>query len=262
MTWRFAMPHRQRPQAATPTTDLIHNFELPPDTTAGGIATTVSDLLTYAAFHLGDGTAQGQRVLPKSALDQMKTSQLRKNSTTDEMGLGWHIRRLNGIATFAHGGTLGGQTLHIQLVPERNLAFVILTNHADGWRLIQDVERATLKSYEGLTLAPNQAIAHRGVAEAMTGHATPLPEQPNLAEYVGTYQRPPVGRVEVKIDAGKLVATSGNATTGATLTFYGPDIAYVASGPGYVGTPYEFVRTPQGKVGWIRVQGRVAKKDA
>jgi CubicO group peptidase (beta-lactamase class C family) len=260
MTWRFAMPHRQRAQSASPQTDLIHNFELPADTTAGGIATTVSDLLTYAEFHLGDGAAQGQRVLPKAALDHMKTPQLRKNSTTDEMGLGWHIRRLSGVPTFAHGGTLGGHTLHIQLVPERNLAFVILTNHADGWRLIQDVERATLKAYEGLALAPNQAIAHRGVAEAMTAHAAPLPEQPDLSEYVGMYQRPPVGRVNVKIDAGRLVAAGGNGS-GSTLTFYGPDIAYTTAGPGYVGTPYEFVRTPTGKIGWIRVQGRVARKD-
>src|SRR5262249_16615762 len=113
MSYRFAMPHRQRPQ--TGQTELTHNFSLPAATPAGSIATTVNDLLTYAEFPLGDGTAQGQRVLPRAALDQMKTPQLKKNSTDDEIGLGWHIRRVGGLTTFAHGGTLGGHTLHIQM---------------------------------------------------------------------------------------------------------------------------------------------------
>ena len=175
--------------------------------------------------------------------------------------LGWHLRHLNGVLTAAHGGTLGGHTLHIQLVPERSLAFVILTNHADGWRLIQEVERATLKSYEGLTLAANQAIAHRGVSERMDAHAQPLPKQPDLEQYLGTYQRPPVGKVEVRQEGGKLLVVNGNSSAGSALAFYGRDIAFAASGQTYVGTPYEFVRTPDGRVGWIRINGRVARKE-
>jgi CubicO group peptidase (beta-lactamase class C family) len=246
MTYRFAMPHRQRAQ--TGQTEVIHNFSLPVDTTAGGIATTLNDLLTYAEFHLG-------------ALDQMKTPQMKKNSTDDEIGLGWHLRRLNGVLTAAHGGTLGGHTLHIQLVPERSLAFVILTNHADGWRLIQEVERATLKSYEGVTLAANQAIAHRGVSERMDAHSQPLSKQPDLEQYLGTYQRPPVGKVEVRQEGRKLLVVNGNSANGSSLTFYGRDIAFAVSGQSYVGTPYEFVRTPDGRVGWIRINGRVARKE-
>jgi CubicO group peptidase (beta-lactamase class C family) len=257
MSYRFAKGHRQRPQSTE--TLVLHNFELPADTTAGGIATTIQDLMTYAAFHLGDGTAEGQPVVSRASLEIMKTPQIRKNSTGDEsMGVGWHIRYLNGVLTCAQGGTLGGHTLLIQLGPSRNLAFAIQTNHQDGWRLIQDVERATLKSYEGLAVAPNQATGgNRGVSETMILHATPLAEQPDLAEYVGTYQRPPVGKVNVRIEGGKLVA--GN---GSSLIFYAPDMAYVTEGPGYVGTPYEFIRTPAGKVGWIRVNGRVARKDS
>jgi len=249
MTYRFAMPHRQRAQSGQ--TEVIHNFSLPVDTTAGGIATTVNDLLTYAEFHLGHS----------AALDQMKTPQMKKNSTDDEIGLGWHLRRLNGVLTAAHGGTLGGHTLHIQLVPERSLAFVILTNHADGWRLIQEVERATLKSYEGIALAANQAIAHRGVSERMDAHAQPLSKQPDLEQYLGTYQRPPVGKVDVRQEGGKLLVVNGNSSNGSSLTFYGRDIAFATSGQAYVGTPYEFVRTTDGRVGWIRINGRVARKD-
>ncbi len=239
MTYRFALPHRQQQNQTT----IIRPFDLPANVTAGGIATTVSDLLKYASFHLGDKT-----------LEPMRVPQVKKNSTDDEMGIGWQLRRIKGVMTAAHGGTLGGHCLHLQIVPERNLAFSILTNHQDGWRLIQDVERAALKAYEGLELAPNQAIGHRGVSETMVAHATPLAQQPNPETYTGTYRRPPLGSVEVKQQDGKVVAN------GATLVFYGKDIAYAASGPGYVGTPYEFIRKPDGSVGWIRVNGRVALK--
>ena len=258
MTYRFAVGHRQ--QQGQP--GVIRPFDLSTNVTAGGVATTVDDLLRYAAFHLGDGIgAQGKLVLSRALLEQMRTAQLRKNSIDDEMGIGWQLRRINGVLTAAHGGTLGGHCLHLQLVPDRNLAFAILTNHTDGWRLIQDVERATLRSYEGLALKPNQPIGHRGVNEAMTAHATPLTKQPSLEAYVGRYRRPPVGTVEVREQDGKLVVTNqtGGETSNTTIVFYGPDVAYAIAGS-YTGMPMEFVRNQTGAVGWIRINGRIAKK--
>jgi len=255
MSYRFAAGHRQQDGQ----TIVPRPFDLPANVTAGGVATTVSELLKYAAFHLNGGNS----VIPRALLEQMRTAQLKKNSTDDEMGIGWQLRRINGVMTAAHGGTLGGHCLHLQLVPERNLAFSILTNHGDGWRLIQAVERATLQAYEGLSLAPNQAIGHRGVSEDMTGHAKPLSRQPGLEAYLGTYRRPPVGSVEVQQHEGSLVVINGNnVANGTTLVFYGRDIAYATAGNAYVGTPYEFVRRPDGNVGWIRINGRIAQRSA
>ena len=256
ITYRTTLGHREQ----NGRTQVIRPFQTTSGTTAGGVITTVADLLRYAQFHLGDGNVDGKPFLPKALVQDMRTSQLRKNSTDDEMGVGWHLRRLGGVLTAAHGGTLNGHCLLIQLVPERNLAFTILTNHTDGWRLVQDVEHAILKRYEGLALAPNQPIAHRGVNEAMTFHSTPLAAQPNLDEYAGTYRRPPNGMVTVRQEAGKLVVSSGNASGGTTIVFYGKDVAYAIAGS-YTGSPYEFVREPGGRVGWIRVNGRIAKRD-
>ena len=114
----------------------------------------MTDLLAYAQFHLGDGTVAGERVLARAALDLMKTPQLRKQSMDDDVGLAWHLRAVGPIRTAAHGGTLAGHILLLELVPERNFAIGILTNANVGWRLIQDVERAALKSYFGATFAP------------------------------------------------------------------------------------------------------------
>jgi CubicO group peptidase (beta-lactamase class C family) len=255
ITYRTTLGHREQ----NGRTQVIRPYQTTSGVTAGGVMTTINDLLRYARFHMGDGAgADGKPFLPRTLLQQMQTAQVRKNSTDDEMGVGWHLRRLGGVLTAAHGGTLNGHCLLIQLVPARNLAFTILTNHTDGWRLVQDVEHAILKRYENIALAPNQPIGHRGVNEAMTFHSKALATQPSLDEYVGTYVRPPNGNVTVRMDGGKLVAGGGNA--GTTLEFYGKDVAYAIAGA-YTGSPYEFVRDGDGRVGWIRVNGRIAKRD-
>ena len=257
MTYRLSLGHREQ----NGKTQVIRPFQTTSGTTAGGVMTTIADLIRYARFHLSDGAgADGKPFLPKSLLQQMQTAQVRKNSTDDEMGVGWHLRKLGGVLTCAHGGTLNGHCLLVQLVPARNLAFAILTNHTDGWRLVQDVEHGILKRYEGIALAPNQPIGHRGVNEAMTFHSTPLATQPALEEYVGTYQRPPNGNVVVRQEAGKLIVGGNAQSGGTTIAFYGRDVAYAIAGS-YTGSPYEFIRAADGRVGWIRVNGRIAKRD-
>src|SRR5262245_20356060 len=248
MTYRFAVGHRQSKAGQT---EVIRPFELPLGVTAGGGAMSIASLLQYARFQLSGKTDAGQPLLPATLLQQMRTPLVKKNATTDEMGLGFHLRRVGQVLTAAQGGTGAGHCLHLQLVPERNLALGILTNHPDGWRLVQDAERATLKLYEGLALAPNQATGgNRGVNEDMRAHASPLPTQPALDAYVGKYDRSPVAAYEVRAEGGALKA--GNASPGAgaaagsgvTVSFYGPDVAYASTDDGagfaYAGVPIEF----------------------
>lgn len=257
MTYRFAAPHRE----SAGQTLVNHAFQLPANVAAGGCAMSVENLVRYAEFHLGDGTTvSGERLLARASLEAMRTPRIRKNSSTDAMGLGWHLRTLGGVLTAQHGGTLGGHCLHVQLVPERNLCFAILTNHRDGWRLNEDVAAEILASYEGLTLAPGQRTGgNRGGNERMTNHAPPLTTQPTLGDYVGTYQRLPVGDVVVREEAGRLWI--GSAENGYGLVFWAPDMTY-STGPGaFEGMAVEFIRDDAGIVTWVRVNGRIARKD-
>lgn len=258
MTYRFTLGHRDRGNAV----EVIRPFQTTSSTTAGGVLTSIADIMRYARFHLGDGrTPDGAPYLSAEPLAMMKTPQFVKAGTTDQMGVGWHVRNVGGVPTLAHGGTLNGHCLLLQLVPSKGLAFAVFTNHVDGWRLVQDIEAAVLKAYAEVSLAPGQMIAHRGVNEAMTFHASAMATQPAVDEYVGTYQRPPVGIVEVRRQGAGLVVATGGGQAEAPIAFYGPDVAYALSGQ-YVGMPYEFIRDDKAIVRWIRVNGRIARRGA
>ena len=253
---RFAAGHATRDGKPV----LNRPFTPSVSVTAGGVGLCMTDLMAYARFHMGDGTAaNGERVLKKESLELMRTPQVRKQSNDDDMGIGWHLRTVGPIRTASHGGTLGGHILLLEIVPERNFAIAILTNASAGWRLIQDVEREALKSYLGASYAPNQAIAHRGLVETLPT-ATPLAQQPDPAPYVGTYARPS-NTVVVRAEGSRVFVqerpNSGQPGTEMPVSFYGPDRAVVMDGNAR-GQSIEFVRDRAGKVTWIRVVGRVA----
>jgi CubicO group peptidase (beta-lactamase class C family) len=268
---RFAVGHFNRGEAPT----LQRPFAPSTSLTAGGVGLCITDLLAYARFHLGDGTgANGERVLSRQTLDLMKTPQLRKQAMDDDIGIAWQLRTVGPIRTAAHGGTLGGHILLLELVPERNFAVGILTNASNGWRLIQDVERSALKAYHDATFAKNQAIAHRGLVETLPT-AEPLAVQPDPAQYVGRFERP-MNTVTVRVANGErtdltggtrtvsllvaqVIPNNGTPQAPMPLAFYGPDRAIVMDGPDK-GQSVEFVRGADGKVAWIRVTGRVARR--
>jgi len=254
---RFAAPHVNR---ANEPASMIRPFSPSVSVTAGGVGLCINDLLQYAMFHLGDGRApNGDRLLSRASIEMMRTTQLHKQSTDDDIGLAWHLRNVGPIRVAAHGGTLGGHILLLELVPERNFAIGILTNSSNGWRLIQDVEREALKAYHGATFPKNYAIAHRGLVETLP-NVEPLAAQPDPAPYVGRYLRP-MNAVSVRVESGKLIVqeipNSGNPRPVMPIAFFGPDRAVITDGNDK-GQGIEFVRDAAGAVTWVRVVGRVA----
>jgi CubicO group peptidase (beta-lactamase class C family) len=250
VTYPFAAAHRSSADALT----VVRPISRSSTVTAGGVWMSLSDMLAYAKFHMGDGAGpDGKPVLSRKSLEQMRTTQVSKVGTDDDMGLGWHLRKVGGVTTASHGGTLGHISL-LELVPERQMALAIMTNHSNGWRLIQDVERAALSALEGLTLDPAQTIGHRGLNETMPD-APLMAKQPDPAPYVGVYRRPPLNTVvNVRVENGQLTL-DGNA-----IGFYRPDRAIVTSGAPR-GNPIEFIRSRDGLLRWVRYVGRIARKD-
>ena len=253
---RFAAGHNLRGE----TPALIRPYTHATSVTSGGVGLCIADLMTYAKFHLGDGTnASGERILTRASLDRMQTPQLEKQSTDDAIGLGWHIRRVGDVRVAGQGGTAGGHILVLSIVPERNFAIGILTNAQNGWRLIQDVEREALRAYHNIVYAKNQAIAHRGLVETLP-NVEPLAKQPDSAPYTGKYLRP-TNAIVVRADGGKLIVqevpNNGEPRPAMPIAFFGPDRAVITEGNDR-GQSIEFIRDANGVVKWVRVVGRVA----
>ena len=256
---RFAAGHSVKGDVAV----LQRPFSPSASVTAGGVGLCITDLLNYAKFHLGDGTApNGERVLRKATLEMMRTTQLHKQSTDDDIGIAWHLRNVGNLRVAAHGGTLSGHILLLEIVPEKNFAIGILTNANSGWRLIQDVEREVLKRYHGATFPKNYAIAHRGLVETLP-NVEPLAKQPDSAPYVGRYRRPQ-NAVSVRVEGGGLVVqeipNNGDPRAIMPIKFFGPDRAVITDGNDK-GQTIEFVRDTTGTVKWVRVVGRVAVRE-
>ena len=94
MTYRFSVAHRNQGGKPVVTRPLNRSASV----AVGGVSMSLADALRTAPFHLGDGTGRnGQRVMSRALLEEMRTPRLRKLATDDEMGIGWHLRKLGGV---------------------------------------------------------------------------------------------------------------------------------------------------------------------
>jgi CubicO group peptidase (beta-lactamase class C family) len=119
------------------------------DNPGGGLASSVSDLLHWARFQLGDGDG----VLPSQALHRMRerTVGLRASTLGDGFGICWFLHDLDGLHGIGHGGSGNGQFAELLIVPERNFAVVSLANAGpDGYPFNQSVVRWALEHYLGV----------------------------------------------------------------------------------------------------------------
>ena len=81
-----------------------------------------------------------------------------------------------------------------------------------------------------------------------------LATQPDPTPYVGVYRRPPMGTNTVRVQDGQLMVDN------SAVAFYALDRAVVASG-NQRGNPVEFIRNARGEIGWVRLVGRIARRD-
>jgi CubicO group peptidase (beta-lactamase class C family) len=117
----------------------------------GGLAASVSDLLTWARFHLGDGGP----VLPAKELRLMRvpTAELMGSSLGDAVGIGWFLRDIGKVSAFGHAGSANGQFAEVLIVPDKDFAVVTVANSGpdNGLAFNREVIQAGLESVAGVT---------------------------------------------------------------------------------------------------------------
>ena len=117
---------------------------------AGGIVSTVGDLLSYARFHMGDGiTTVGSRYLSAVALEHMRTP-LFPGSVGTHRGIAWSVEDVNGVRIVGHGGATIGQQALFWIAPERQFALAMLTNSSQAAQLQNAITRWSWRRYLGI----------------------------------------------------------------------------------------------------------------
>jgi CubicO group peptidase (beta-lactamase class C family) len=209
---------------------------------AGGLASTVGDLLRYARFHMGDGDG----VLQRSTLDEMQRTQFESGSIFELVGITWSISESTGARLVGHGGGTNGQISLFFFAPEHDFALAVLTNHQRG----NEVNFAA-------RVAALEAIGAREPERA--------PVELDADEYLGTYSSA-LMEAELRRDEADLVLAitpKGGfpkkdsppmpAPPPSTVAFYERDRLYATEEPGEA----EFLRAPDGSIAWFRLGGRV-----
>ena len=126
---------------------------------AGGMMSTVGDLLRFGQFHLGLSAPGTGRVMSEASRQAMQETQVRVNES-EVWGIGWEKRRLEGDGWMVeHGGWYNGFRAQLTLIPEQNAALSILTNGPLGHAAIEDIQRALLADRFGVHEAELPAIA-------------------------------------------------------------------------------------------------------
>jgi CubicO group peptidase (beta-lactamase class C family) len=161
MTHRFALGHNVTDEGTTVSRPWkLHRAQ----NAGGGLSSTARDLVRWARFHLGDGTApSGERLVSAEALRGMRnpTVELRGSSIGDAFGICWFLREVDGAATFGHGGSAYGQFADLVVVPEHDFAIVVMTNaEPGGTPCNQAIVRWALEHYLGLIDRDPEPVAY------------------------------------------------------------------------------------------------------
>jgi CubicO group peptidase (beta-lactamase class C family) len=109
---------------------------------AGGIVSNVSDMLKWAQFLMNDAvTKEGERLLSKDGFRELWQLQMPLNVRPDDpyhsnfrgYGLGWFVSDVKGgYKQVSHTGGLLGTVTQFTMIPELDLAIVVLTNQMVG----------------------------------------------------------------------------------------------------------------------------------
>lgn len=254
MTHRFAVGHTVTATETTVATPWALRRSAHP---AGGVTATVRDMLRYARFHLNGGrTERGEQLMQPATIAAMQTCQAAAGSMADGVGISWLLNTLDGVPLISHGGATNGQIAQLVLAPSRGFALVILSNANRGREVTRDLTNWALAHYLGL----HQPTLHHQSLSADT-----------LQPYTGYYTAQ-LSDVEVTSADGGLVlqviskggfpdknSPPGPKPPPAPAAFFAHDRVVITAGPTKE-AKCEFVRDEQGEIRWLRVGGRLHRR--
>lgn len=249
---------------------------------AGTINSSVHDMARWIRFQLAGARVGGERLVSEAQHREMLTPQFLvpaaqfypaarlANPHFTAYGLGWFLQDYRGRQLAMHTGSIDGMSALVAMVPEERLGLVVLINldhaelrHVLMYRIVdaylggppRDWSAELHPVYAGAE-ARADSLERERLAKRVPGTRPSLP----LEAYVGTYVDPDslFGGVGVWLhdDGDRLVATRPGEIVGG-LEHWHYDVFRVRwEQPALGYSFFTFTIDPEGRVGWLRMDGR------
>jgi len=191
---------------------------------AAAINSNIDDLMHWTKMLLAGGAYDDRSLISPSALQEMFAAQVivsgyseNKDALLNAYGLGWCIHSYRGHYLVSHDGGLDGFTSVISLFPQDGVGVVVLANK----NLTNLPRYLSLEAVDRVLELParNWVEVAKEHLENKTRTSTENQEQEDLnrkkgtmpshslEEYVGEYEHPGYGKMQVEIKEGNLLAT-------------------------------------------------------
>lgn len=247
---RFAV--RYQHGAVVPFYDFDHRG-------ASAVFCSAHDLVRFAMFHLGQPVMGQTAVLRSASLQQMHTATAHQPDSDYGYGIGWGSARRLGVSTVGHSGGMGGVSTRLTLVPEANIAIVLLSNADADLMALQDailhvLLPQTIRAGHGLKPTPELMGSWRGAVQTAAG---PIPLKIDIESngsvfaQVGEHRRGEVEQVSLSAEGVLwLEEVPGDLGTSEAARYpYRLQFALKARGPILNGAASAISRPLQGRVG-------------
>lgn len=137
---------------------------------AGGIISTVAEMIRFAEMHIGDGSYGDVQILKPETARLMREFHTEADFTR-RWGLGWSLREINGVQAVEHTGATNGFMGRLCVIPERNVALAIVTNGENGGSVHSAIYAHILQQVVGFRRKPPTPLAlTRGQLSRFEGH--------------------------------------------------------------------------------------------
>jgi CubicO group peptidase (beta-lactamase class C family) len=182
---------------------------------AGGVSSTIADMVPYLRMQLNDGALGGARVAGAEALDATHTATTASGQNDEgptAAALGWQTASLDGRLIVQHGGDfVRGVSALATMVPRDGVGVVVLTNafpqgHALTYALTDTlIDLYTKGAVQEDRLVQQQKLAEEAMKGSILDPYRHLPGQPPAGAsaprprgvYEGVYANDYYGRVTV-----------------------------------------------------------------
>jgi CubicO group peptidase (beta-lactamase class C family) len=219
----LAQPHDRGPDGRA---HIIPRYPFEHPDPAGSIHSTARDLARWLLFQLGQGSLDGQAVVPASALEETWTpqiplrlppleTQLFPDSVQHTYGLGWVIHDLNGRKVLTHGGAIDGFRVQVTLLPREKVGWAILANLDGTWMnlalshtfldlFLDRPARDWHASFQEALQRSRQQEIEEWAARIGKPRPGTRPSREGAA-YAGEYRHPAYGTVQIRFQGDYLV---------------------------------------------------------